>query len=398
LELAEAAVIVAESASGAGWFEAARPHLSIALPASVTLSWLIAVVATGHLERAIEHWPSAVTMALGSFLAGSSPEGGGAVAFPVFTKVLDVPPSVARTFSLCIQAVGMTAASVVIVLNRRPIERRVVVVATLGGTAGFVFGLLALGNSDTPFWESRLPPAYVKVTFTLVLATMAFVMFAALRAERFGRDRLTEPTGRVWGGVALAAFLGGIIASLTGTGVNAFVFLFVVVVAGLHPRVGVPTSVIAMAAISVAGLVVLGIGDGQLRVVVSEGGEVLSVAGRAVGPPAEGEWDLLGLWLAAVPVVVWGAPLGTWVLHRLQERWLVGFVASLAAVEMVTTAVLVDELRSDRGLLAYGLMGLVGALVAVRWLSARQARVLQAPAAGADTRALSRAGGPESQL
>ena len=85
-----------------------------ALPTAATVAWLVYVLSAGELDRLSHHWESAFTMIFGSFLAGSSPEGGGAVAFPVFTKVLEVPAQVARTFSLSIQAVGMTMAALII--------------------------------------------------------------------------------------------------------------------------------------------------------------------------------------------------------------------------------------------------------------------------------------------
>ena len=59
--------------------------------------WLVYVTASGQWGRVGDHWASAVTMVFGSFVAGSTPQGGGAVAFPVFTKVLDIDASVART-------------------------------------------------------------------------------------------------------------------------------------------------------------------------------------------------------------------------------------------------------------------------------------------------------------
>ena len=42
-----------------------------------------------HLFR--EWWPMSVTMVFGSTVAGATAEGGGAVAFPVFTKLLHIP-------------------------------------------------------------------------------------------------------------------------------------------------------------------------------------------------------------------------------------------------------------------------------------------------------------------
>ena len=92
----------------------ARVRLAWVLPAVATITWVVYVAAEGHLGRVLDQWAAAVTMVFGSFVAGSTPAGGGAVAFPVFTKVLEIPPAVARTFSLSIQATGMVMASATI--------------------------------------------------------------------------------------------------------------------------------------------------------------------------------------------------------------------------------------------------------------------------------------------
>ena len=173
------------------------------LPATVSLAWLVIVLATGTFGRALDHWESAVTMAFGSFLAGSSPGGGGAVAFPVFTKVLDVSAPVARTFALCIQAVGMTAAAAVILLARRPIEPRAVLVGATAGSAGFLAALVFLGDHDTPFLAPSISAPYVKVTFTIILASMSYLMFLSLRSSDHGRMRVPHWNWRVWLGLAV---------------------------------------------------------------------------------------------------------------------------------------------------------------------------------------------------
>ena len=229
-------------------------------PASVTLAWLIVMLATGSLGRALDHWQSTLTMIFGSFLAGSSPAGGDTVAFPVFTKVLEVPAPVARTFTLSIQAVGMTAAAAIMLLARRPLEPRVIATGLLAGGAGFVTGLLLLADADTPFWEPTIPASYVKVTFTLTLASVSYIMFVSLRAQGHdhGAPRIPHWNWRVWTGLIVATFLGGVISMLIGTGVNVLLFLFAVTMAGLHPRVGVASSIVTMAGLSVLGLVVLG--------------------------------------------------------------------------------------------------------------------------------------------
>jgi hypothetical protein len=47
-----------------------------------------------------DHWQVSLTMIFGSLIAGATSEGGGAVAFPVFTKLLDINPTDAKNFHL----------------------------------------------------------------------------------------------------------------------------------------------------------------------------------------------------------------------------------------------------------------------------------------------------------
>ena len=101
-----------------------RGRSAVAVSASLTLLWAVLVTLFGQWDRIADLWPATLTMVFGSVVAGSTPQGGGVVAFPVFTKVFGMPPEVARTFSLCIQSVGMIAATCWIIINRRPVEWR----------------------------------------------------------------------------------------------------------------------------------------------------------------------------------------------------------------------------------------------------------------------------------
>lgn len=370
----------------------ARARTAVAVSSTITLSWLVAVTAFGLWPRVADNWVASLTMVAGSVVAGATPQGGGAVAFPVFTKALEVPADVARTFSLCIQTVGMGTATAWIVIRRRAVHWRAVALAAPTASAAMVAGLFLLGRPGEPFWPSVLPGPYVKVTFTAVVVTMAAVSWLAYRRPIVEREvRLPLRTNTSVGLVLGAALAGGLAASLVGSGSDVLIYIAIVVVLGLSPEVGVPTSVVVMATVSAVGFVVLGLVDGQLDVTL-DGSSVVAVGGQAVGLvdgavvdvgattsadvgiPAR-RFDLLGLWIAAVPVVAWGAPMGAVIAGRLTDRMMVRVVAALAAAELVTTIVFLDDIRTDPALAAFGTC-VAAVLIGSCWLARRHRRRL----------------------
>ena len=338
-----------------------RRRAAIGVSLAITLAWLVYVTLSGQWGRVGDRWASAVTMVFGSFVAGSTPQGGGAVAFPVFTKALEVPAEVARTFSLSIQTVGMGAATLAIVINRRRVEWQAVALGLPVAAVAFLAATLLLGESGEPFRPSVIPGSYVKVSFTLVVAAMALVTFLGARIRvRLVNMELPPMNARTYSALVAVAAGGGVAAALTGSGADVFLYIYLAILLAVDPKVGVPTSVIVMAGISVLGTIVLGVFDGQLDVALSAGGRfVTAVGGDPVGPLDAGTADLFGLWLAAVPVVAWGAPLGSWAADRLRTRHLVALVAALAAAEIVTTIVFLDELHSNPALIAYAVGGAI---------------------------------------
>ena len=340
--------------------QARRRALSaLGVSAAITVVWFAYVTFGSHWGRVAERWVAALTMVFGSFVAGSTPQGGGAVAFPVFTKLLDVPSPVARSFSLCVQAVGMGAASASIIINRRPVVWTAVAMVTPAAVIAFVATAVLLGQGDAAFWPSLLPGTYVKMTFTLVVAALAVVVFLGWRLPvRYLTPELPARNRRVLAGLVITGLVGGTFAALVGSGADVMVYLCVVVLFGFDARVGVATSILPMAVLSIVGLFLFGIVDGQLAIALSDPAgadavaSVIAVGDTATNLPAD-RFDLFGLWLAAVPVVAWGAPLGSYVASKLRERHLVLFVLCLALCEVVSTLIFLDELWSSTGLMAY---------------------------------------------
>ena len=371
-----------------------RSAIALGISAAFTIGWVIYVTASGQWGRVGDHWASAVTMIFGSFVAGSTPQGGGAVAFPVFTKVLEVPADVARSFSLSIQTVGMTAASLSILINRRRIVPKGIAVAGPAAIIGFVLGYLLIIKTGLPFGPSRLPGPYVKVMFTIIVAAMAFVTYLGYRVHLLERrDELPPLNARIVGLMATAGFAGGVASVLVGSGADVFVYLAFVVLIGVSPRTGVASSVLIMTSVSIVGFFLFGVFDGHLSTQVDQAGEVVQrVADRAVGVVDgavafdatggldAGRFDLFGLWLAAAPVVAWGAPLGSAVSSRVTDRQLVKFVILLAAVETLSTIVFLDELRSDAVLVVFGVVATAIAFGGLALLHRYRRRILGLPA------------------
>src|ERR1700727_1930717 len=116
------------SATHGGVLDQKRPKRS-ALRFNLTIAlfvWALWLVFDGRggICHLFADWKVALTMVFGSLVGGGTSEGGGAIAFPIFTKLLHIAPRDARNFSLAIQSIGMAAASLSILYLRIPIERR----------------------------------------------------------------------------------------------------------------------------------------------------------------------------------------------------------------------------------------------------------------------------------
>ena len=344
---------------------ALRKNLMWALPLAITIAWFLFVWMGGHTDRVTNNYRASLTMVFGGFVAGSTPQGGGAVAFPVFTKLLEVPTPVARSFSLFVQASGMVMASISIILSGRKVDWKALRIAIPAGVIGLVIGLFALGDQSTPFWVTTVSDAYVKVSFTLIVFAVALIVrLISMKATMY--DEVPSWNYRSIGAMFLFALGGGVFSSLTGSGSDVLLFVFVVLVAKVDARVAIPTSIISMASVSLIGFLIVGFWHGQIDIGVV-GEQVVSVGGDAFGPELASQFDLFGLWLAGAPVVLWMAPIGSYWASRVKSRTVIGFVGVIALSEVVSTAIFLDEFRTDNVLIAFALIGMV-----VVWLAVRQ--------------------------
>ncbi|WP_239461686.1 sulfite exporter TauE/SafE family protein [Occallatibacter savannae] len=277
-------------------------------------AWLL-FGGTSAVHHLIADWKIGFTMVFGSLVGGGTSEGGGAVAFPVFTKILTISAFDARNFSLAIQSVGMGAASVSILLLRIPIERRSVLYAGIPSIAGVIFGGV---------WIAPLVPAvFVRTSFTVLVTTIGFSLlllnrenneFRNARMPRFGRREVLV--------LVATGFLGGIVSSLVGTGANSVVSMVMVLLFRINEKIATPTSVVVMTMATIPGFLL----------------HLFWL--KDFSPTVE------GYWLAAVPIVAVGGPLGALLCSRMSRRWIVNLLLALISLEFVSTIVLVPISRS----------------------------------------------------
>ncbi len=299
--MAEPAPLALDRSLHSNW-RPQRVPLFLKLAFVVWAVWGVLVAVKGNAGLLLTHFEMTLTMVLGSFIAGATSEGGGAVAFPVMTLLLDVPPPVARDFSHLIQSVGMTAASLTILLTGIRIHRPTVLIAGATGALGVILSQELIAP--------HIAPVPAKLMYTSVwLSFGACLLYVVYIARTPAIETLAYDTARRAGLIAVAGLAGGLISGIFGTGLDILVFSVVVLVFRLHERIATPTSVLLMA-----------------------GNSLVAVAWRELvpftAPMAPEAW---AYWYACVPVVVIGAPLGALFIARRSRR----FITNLLLASMV---------------------------------------------------------------
>ncbi len=287
--------------------------------------WALLVFGQGRWEVARAHWPIAVAMALGSYVAGSTPMGGGTVGFPILVLLFDMPASMGRDFSFAVQSIGMTSASIFILARRQPLAWAILKGAMLGSLVGTPLGIF--------FIAPLIPELWIKIVFAVVWCS-----FGVLHLYRIGEiashQGMTDFDER-WDfrvGLVLGVLSGATVAAVTGVGIDMVLYAALVLLCRADLKIAIPTSVVIMAFTSVLGIVVKNLSTG-------------------LQPGAFENW------LAAAPVVALGAPLGVFVVSLIGRKPTLLVVAVLCVGQFVWTC------YAERA--AMGLTGMLGALAAV---------------------------------
>ncbi|QDU79037.1 Sulfite exporter TauE/SafE [Polystyrenella longa] len=296
--------------------------------------WLGIVITGDYWETVFSHWPIALSMAFGSYIAGSTPMGGGTVGFPVLVLLFDMPGSLGRNFGLAVQSIGMVSAGIYILSARRPVDWGLLRPAFIGALIGTPLGAATVA----PF----VPDLWVKLTFAIVwcsfgiLHVMKINELVAVQGEN---DRWRSQDRVIGFGIGV---FGGVVASVTGVGIDMIVYAVLVLLYRADLKIAIPTSVILMAVASV-----IGIASNAMLSRINPGLYYLDP-------------EVFANWLAAAPVVALGAPLGALVVDRISRKPTLLIVSFLCIMQFIWTII-------NEGVTGFALVGAILAVLAVNF-------------------------------
>jgi len=286
-----------------------------------------------------DYYPATIAMALGSFVAGSTPLGGGVVAFPVAVLVLDLSSEESRDASVLVQSIGMTAASfLLVVCKKQTLIPHIIYPSIVFGSVGVLIGL----SCDVSSYVVNLTFTVAVFMFMLVyMYTNILVLPASTAAAVDKKEKKEEqyeshlPEHKKTSEIpskereflgnlclALSALIGGFITSKVGSGSDMAVFVY-----GIYGWNNFfpnrRKSDVDFTASSVVIMAVMSVLTSLIRGIYSDFSE-----------------RTMDCWAAMAFVVVIGAPIGSIVLKPSMIPYLRGLFYVMAVTQFAMFSVL----------------------------------------------------------
>lgn len=280
------------------------PWLYLSFLMVVLCVWTYYMVFTNSFYIFAKHGYAVLTMIFGSFIAGSSPEGSAAIAYPVFTLLLKIPPAIARNFAFAIQSIGMTSASLLILNLKIKVEWNYIKYVTFGGIFGLIFG--------TYYIVPLISPPLAKLFFVSLWLSFGLVLwYENTKPKREVFDKIQSFQRSDMARLLFFGLIGGMISSIFGTGINIFSFCLMTIYYRIDEKVAVPSSVIIMTLETILGFF---LHAGLINDFQSEAFE---------------------MWLACIPFVAIFAPLGSFVINKVPRKAVATFLYIILIVQFI---------------------------------------------------------------
>ncbi|MCC5940495.1 MAG: sulfite exporter TauE/SafE family protein [Balneolaceae bacterium] len=275
------------------------------LAGSVLLLWILYMTQTESWSLFRDNWFMTLTMVVGSFIAGASSEGGGAIAYPAMTLLFNIEPDVARNFSFAIQTFGMTFAAIWIFLSKIKIEMNYLILAGIGGFIGIILGSYTI--------VPLIKPDYAKMMFVSFWLSFGIALWVVnFISKRNSVNKLPVLNTSQKVELLAVGIIGGVFSSVLGNGIDICTFSYVVLKYGLSEKVATPTSVILMASNAFIGFIL------HLFIIDTMQTEAINYL------------------LVCIPVVIFGAPLGAFVITLIGRKTISTILISIIVIQFIT--------------------------------------------------------------
>ena len=275
---------------------------------TLLIIWITTFGLNTWIEALNKYYAVAITMIFGSFVAGSTPLGGGAVAFPIMTKLFNISAHDSQLFSLAIQSAGMTSASILILIRNINQPYKIMLAYLFGVLIGFMFFHYGLSSVII---ESEIRTIS---SICIALFVIVFTIQHWRPPDQFNNICLSSPLIYIL--IIAFGIMGGMISRGVGYGADLMIFTLLRLVLGFEFKQSIQASVIVMAITSLLGIV---------------------FQKYTHGIPDQ----VLQFWYAAAPIVIFGAPIGALFCSLINDNILFFFIIVLSIVEVITTIITV---------------------------------------------------------
>ncbi len=265
-----------------------------------------------------------ITMVFGAFIAGSSPEGSSAIAYPIFTILLDISPNDARNFAFAIQSIGMTAASIFILSKKIKVDWNYIKIVTPSGALGLIVGMYLVAPN--------IEASTAKLSFVSLWFAFGLIMIREnLTKVRNTKDVLLIQKSNDLILLLVAGFIGGVVSSIFGTGINMLTFCILVVFFNINEKVATPSSIIIMTIETIIGFT-------WHAFIFSD------ISDKSYT-----------MWLSAIPFVIFFAPLGTYLMYKMRNL-IYNYFLYIIFIIQYFGAIIVLRPSNSKLLLSFGII------------------------------------------
>jgi len=280
------------------------------------------------MQEVLQYWPMSIAMLFGSYAAGSTPMGGGTVGFPILVYIFDYPASLGRDFSFAVQSIGMVSASIFILCKKQHVNWPVLNGAICGALVGLPIGM--------SFFAPLVNSVLAKYTFAVIWAAFGVLHLYRLNVI-CGQNQQQQGHYGVkpcfYLGLVVGLLSSGCIVSVTGVGIDMLIYVVLILFLKNDLKTAIPTSVIIMAFTSVLGM--------TYQLVYSTISSQLYLN-----------------WLAAAPIVIFGAPLGVIAVNKIGRK-ITLFVVALLCIFQFLYVVLSEYSNLSIHVLSVALFGII---------------------------------------